>query len=102
MAPRQHLDESIAHLRKELASGVPLSPADHTLLDRTLAEIAVHLDHNPDHHPDHHPDHEHRAPGLAHPLYDELRALAARVEESRPNLSILLGRVIDALSQLGI
>ena len=98
MAPRQHLDESIAHLRKELASGVPLSPADHTLLDRTLAEIAVHLDH----HPDHHPDHEHPAPGLAHPLYDELRALAARVEESRPNLSILLGRVIDALSQLGI
>ena len=98
MAPRQHLDESIAHLRKELASGVPLSPADHTLLDRTLAEIAVHLDH----HLDHHPDHEHPAPGLAHPLYDELRALAARVEESRPNLSILLGRVIDALSQLGI
>ncbi len=90
MAPRQHLDESIAHLRKELASGVPLSPADHTLLDRTLAEIAVHL------------DHDHPAPGLAHPIYDELQALAARVEESRPNLSILLGRVIDALSQLGI
>ena len=95
MAPRQHLDESIAHLRKELASGVPLSPADHTLLDRTLAEIAVHLDHE-------HPDREHPAPGLAHPIYDELQALAARVEESRPNLSILLGRVIDALSQLGI
>ena len=94
MAPRQHLDESIAHLRKELASGVPLSPADHTLLDRTLAEIAVHLDR--------HPDRENPAPGLAHPIYDELRTLAARVEESRPNLSILLGRVIDALSQLGI
>lgn len=94
MAPRQHhgqdLDESIAHLRKELASGVPLSPSDRTLLDRTLAEIAVHL------------EDDHPAKAIADPIYEELRALAARVEESRPNLSILLGRVIDALSQLGI
>ena len=94
MAPRQHhgqdLDESIAHLRKELASGSPLSPSDRTLLDRTLAEIAVHL------------EDEGPAKALAEPIYEELRALAARVEESRPNLSILLGRVIDALSQLGI
>lgn len=90
MAPRQHLEESIAHLRRELASGSPLSDADRGLLDRTLAEVAVRLDDaNP-------------AAALAEPLYDELQELAARVEKTRPNLSILLGRIVDALSQLGI
>jgi len=90
MAPRHHLEDSIAHLRKELASGSPLSSADRALLDRTLAEVAVHL------------DDENPATALAEPLYDELRELAARVEKTRPNLSILLGRIVDALSQLGI
>jgi hypothetical protein len=90
MAQRQHLEDSIAHLRKELASGSPLSGADRALLDRTLAEVAVHL------------DDENPATSLAAPLYDELRELAARVENTRPNLSILLGRIVDALSQLGI
>ena len=90
MAPRKHLEESIAHLRKELAAGAPLTSTDRALLDRTLAEVAVHL------------DDENPATALAEPLYDELRALAARVEQTRPNLSTLLGRIIDALSQLGI
>jgi len=90
MAPHQHLEESIAHLRKELASGAPLSSGDRALLDRTLAEVAVHL------------DDENPATVLAEPLYDELRELAARVEKTRPNLSIVLGRIVDALSQLGI
>ncbi len=90
MAPRKHLEETIAHLRKEIASGEPLSPDDRTLLDRTLAEVAVHL------------DDENPATTLAEPLYEELRELAARVEQTRPNLSLVLGRIIDALSQLGI
>lgn len=90
MAPRKHLEESIAHLRKELAAGGPLSSTDRSLLDRTLAEVAVHL------------DDENPATSLAEPLYEELRELAARVEKTRPNLSTLLGRIIDALSQLGI
>ncbi len=98
MAPQQHLgqhvgqslEESIAHLRKELASGSPLSTSDRTLLDRTLAEVAVHL------------DDENPATVLTDPLYEELRELAARMEKTRPSLSIVLGRIIDALSQLGI
>jgi hypothetical protein len=90
MSPRHHLEESIAHLRKELASGDPLSSDDRRLLDRTLAEVAVHL------------DDENPATVIAEPIYDELRELAARVEKTRPSLSILLGRIIDALSQLGI
>lgn len=90
MAPTKHLEESIAHLRKELATGEALSSSDRTLLDRTLAEVAVHL------------DDENPATALAEPLYEELRELAARVEKTRPNLSLVLGRIIDALSQLGI
>jgi|JI10StandDraft_1071094.scaffolds.fasta_scaffold108003_2 hypothetical protein len=90
MAPRKHLEESIAHLRKELATGETLSTSDRTLLDRTLAEVAVHL------------DDENPATTLAEPLYEELRELAARVEKTRPNLSLVLGRIVDALSQLGI
>jgi hypothetical protein len=90
MTQRQHLEESIAHLRKELAAGTPLGPSDRALLDRTLAELAVHL------------DDENPATVLTEPVYEELRELATRVEKSRPNLSILLGRIVDALSQLGI
>ena len=90
MAPRKNLEESIVHLRRELASGAPLSEADRALLDRTLAEVKVHL------------DDENPATTLAEPLYEELRELAARVENTRPNLSLMLGRIIDALSQLGI
>jgi hypothetical protein len=90
MPPRKHLEDSIAHIRKELASGAPLSSEDRSLLDRTLAEVSVHL------------DDENPATALAEPFYEELRELAARVEETRPNLSLLLGRIIDALSQLGI
>jgi len=90
MAPKKHLEESIAHLRKELATGETLSSSDRTLLDRTLAEVAVHL------------DDENPATALAEPLYEELRELAARVEQTRPNLSLVLGRIVDALSQLGI
>jgi len=90
MAPRRQLEDSIAHLRKELASGATLSADDRALLDRTLAEVAVHL------------DDENPATVLAEPFYEELQALAARVEKTRPNLSILVGRIVDALSQLGI
>lgn len=90
MAPRQGLEESIAHLRKEIASGSPLSQDDRDRLERTLAEVATHL------------ETENPATVLAEPVYEELRELAARVEQTRPNLSILLGRIVDALSQLGI
>lgn len=90
MPPRQRLEEAIDHLRHELASGAPLTAADRALLDRTLAEAASRLAAD-------------RSPALSPlPLDDELRELAARVEKTRPNLSILLGRIVDALAQLGI
>lgn len=90
MAPRQRLEDSIQHLRSELASGAPLSAEDRARLERTLAEVQIHL------------DDENPATVLAEPLYEELRELATRVEQTRPNLSLVLGRIVDALSQLGI
>jgi hypothetical protein len=39
---------------------------------------------------------------MVEPLYDELRELAARMEQTRPTLAIVVGRIVDALSQLGI
>ena len=90
MAPRRQLEESIRHIRSELADGDPLSSEDRALLDRTLAEVATRLDDDDDDF------------SITDSVNEELQELAARIEGTRPNLSILLGRIIDSLSQLGI
>ena len=90
MAPRRHLEESIQHLRSELADGEPLSEADRALLDRTLAEVATRLEAEDDDF------------SLTDSVYEELQELSARIERSRPTLAVVLGRIIDSLSQLGI
>jgi hypothetical protein len=90
MAPREKLEESIRHLRGELADGDPLSPEDRALLDRTLEEVAQRLDED-----------EHDF-SLTDSVYEELQELSARIERPRPTLSVLLGRIVDSLSQLGI
>lgn len=87
---RSHLEESIHHLREELADGEPLSAEDRALLDRTLADMEVLL------------DEEQEDPSFGGALYQELREIAVRMEQARPNLSTLVGRIVDSLSQLGI
>jgi uncharacterized coiled-coil DUF342 family protein len=89
MAPRQQLEKSIDHLRHELAEGEPLTPEDRKLLERTLEEVAAEFDES------------HTEPSVTDSLYEELQELAERVEKTRPNLSVLLGRIVDSLSQLG-
>ena len=86
----RHLEESIAHLRDELADGEPLSAEDRALLDRTLADVAVLLDAEED------------DPAFGGAFYDELREVAVRMDQARPNLSAIVGRIVDALGQLGI
>ncbi len=95
MPPREQLRESIDHLREELAEGDPLSESDRALLDRTLAEVATRLDRE---------EHEEEEGGgsLTDSLYEELQELSVRVEQTRPNLSVILGRIAFSLSQLGI
>ena len=90
MAPRQTLEESIAHLRQELADGEPLTPQDRTLLEQTLADVAQVLDEEQD------------DPSIADPIYEALQDLAERIERSHPTLSLVVGRITDSLSQLGI
>lgn len=90
MAPRDQLEESIRHIRGELADGEPLSAEDRALLDRTLAEVSKRLDDDDDDF------------SLTDSVYEELQELSARIEGTRPTLSVLLGRIIDSLSQLGI
>ena len=89
MAPRKQLEESIDHLRRELADGEPLTAEDRALLERTLEEVASEFDES------------HDEPSITDSLYGELQDLAERVEKTRPNLSVLLGRIVDSLSQLG-
>lgn len=90
MAPRNQLEESIAHLRDELADGDPLSNEDRALLDRTLADVQTLL------------DEEEEDPTFGGAFYDELREVAVRLEQARPNLANIVGRIVDTLSQLGI
>ena len=90
MTTHAHLKESVEHLRGELADPKPLSPADRQLLDQTLADVTQMLDEEQD------------DPSFGEAIYDELRELSVRIEENHPNLSIVIGRIVDGLSQLGI
>jgi hypothetical protein len=87
--PRESLRTAIEHLRGELASGEPLSSEDRARLDRVLDEASQVID-----------------PDVADPeseesLSDELREFVEHFEESHPKLAIIVGRVVDSLSQLG-
>jgi Domain of unknown function (DUF4404) len=87
--PRETLRTAIDHLRGELSSGEPLSGEDRARLDRVLGEVSQIID-----------------PDVADPesegnLSDEVREFVERFEESHPKLALVLGRVMDSLSQLG-
>ena len=89
MPGHDELEESVTHLRAELAEGKPLSAEDRQLLDRTLADVAQMLDEKQD------------DPTFGGGIYEELRELSVRLEEAHPNLSVVIGRIVDSLSQLG-
>ena len=89
METHAKLEESVAHLREELADGHPLTKDERQLLERTLADVAQML------------DEEQEDPVFGGPIYEELRELAVRLEQTRPNLSIVVGRIVDSLSQIG-
>lgn len=90
MAPRRTLEKSIAHLRDELADGEPLTAEDRSLLDRTLADVAALL------------DEEQSDPSFSDTIYAELQDLAERIEATHPTLAVVVGRIVDSLSQIGI
>jgi hypothetical protein len=90
MAPRKQLQESIDHLRDELASGAPLTPKDRQLLENVLGEVSGVVQSNEESH------------SLAEEFFDDLREMGDRFEDTHPKLAIVIGRIADALSQLGI
>ncbi len=88
--PRDQLRESIEHLREELSGGEPLSGEDRSELENVLGEVSVILDLDPD------------DESSASPPSSDLPNLVERFEATHPQLAVVLGRIADALSQLGI
>jgi acyl-coenzyme A synthetase/AMP-(fatty) acid ligase len=88
--PRDQLRESIAHLREELSAGEPLSPEDRAQLESVLGEVSGILE----------SDGKHDAGSGG--KFDELPSLVRRFESTHPKLAVVLGRIADSLSQLGI
>jgi hypothetical protein len=88
--PRDQLRESIQHLQEELSSGEPLSSEERTRLEGVLGEVSGILASE---------DAEESDDGFG---FDDLPTLVERFETTHPNLAVVLGRIADALSQLGI
>lgn len=88
--PRDQLRESIQHLQEELATGNPLSSEDRTQLESILGEVSGILESE---------EVESSAEGKS---FDALPSLVERFESTHPKLAVVLGRIADSLSQLGI
>ncbi len=90
IVPREQLREFIHHLRDELAGGEPLSSEDRARLEGVLGEVSAIL------------ESEAAESSIGGELFDELREFADRFEESHPAMALVLGRIADSLSRLGI
>jgi hypothetical protein len=90
MAPKKQLQESIDHIREELASGAPLSTDDRQLLGNVLDEVSGVIESEEEEH------------SLAEEFFEDLREMGERFEVSHPKLALVIGRIADSLSQLGI
>lgn len=88
--PRDQLRESIAHLQEEISSGEPLSPEDRTQLESVLGEVSGIL------------ASDESEASATDGAFDDLPTLVERFETTHPKLAVVLGRIADALSQLGI
>ena len=82
--------ESIQHLQDELTSGEPLSNEDRAELETVLGEVTEILDSEQS---------EASSEGRS---FGELPTLVERFESTHPKLAVVLGRIADSLSQLGI
>ena len=90
MAPLSRLKESVDHLHEQLAGADHLGAAERESLESLLGEVARLLDREDEHEPDH------------ESLAEQLREATEDFEEAHPVLTHAVGRVIDALSSLGI
>ena len=87
---RKALADDVTRLSRELDSDEPLSREDRDRLAQVLSDLAQLVDEEQD------------DPTFGDAVDEELRELSVRLEQARPSLSILVGRIVDSLSQLGI
>ena len=88
--PRDQLRVSIQHLREELSSGEPLSGEDRSDLETVLGEVSSMLEIEVGQESD------------QEWTFGDLPTLVERFEATHPKLAVVLGRIADSLSQLGI
>lgn len=86
---RENLRNTLAQLHQQLDSTEPIDADLRGELERTLVEIREVVDRA-------RPDEE------ASPLGEQLEAVALRFEQSHPVLAQAIGRVVNALSAMGI
>ena len=87
MSNRRALAEKLDKLRGELAASPSLSPAERARLERLIADVREHL------------EHEHHEPQS---LADRLQDATSQFEESHPRLTLAIGAVAEALARIGI
>jgi len=93
MAPLSRLKDSVDALHEQLSDSDHLGQSERESLESLLSEVARLLDRDDDDHAEP-PDHE----GLA----EQLREATEDFEEAHPVLTHAVGRVVAALSNLGI
>lgn len=86
---REALRETLARLHAELEQTGPIDSELRADLERALEEIHEVMEQAP-------------RPETAHPLREQLEALALRFEQSHPLLTEALGGVVRALGAMGI
>ncbi len=90
---RERLRDTLEELEAELHASGPLDPELRERLERAIGEARKALARA---------EHEHPGPDEHHSLVDHLTDNMRRFEAEHPKLSLAVGRVVDALSNLGI
>jgi hypothetical protein len=87
MPTHSAVSEQLEQLRAELAASRSLSPAERERLERLIADVRAHV------------EHDHHEPQT---LADRLQDATSQFEESHPRLTLAIGAVAEALARLGI
>lgn len=96
---KEKIEELLKQLHDELAAADNVDSELGQKLRGTAAEIQSALERQPTSHSTSDQDQDHPSQGG---VIDQLRDAAERFEDSHPTLTNTVGRIADALSQLGI
>lgn len=91
---RERLRETLRELEQELRTAERVDPELRTRIERTIARLRVTLERSSERAETEEDD--------DHSVVDHLGDAMRRFEASHPKLSLAVGRVVDALANLGI